>query len=618
MTTNYHTALPTGEAANSANVNAPLAGLDAALTNLDARLDAVEAAGYSVVTGNVATLSNGAAAGGQKSITVDSSAGFLVGGRIGYVRNDGQATVEYNTLAAIPDATHLTCADNLGSGGIADNSYISLIPASEYQATQSTNHDSGYAMTLQRALVNGGAGVRNALNYGARGDGTTDDSTALAAAISAANAGDTVLLPPGRTFRANITLNKAITLLGEGATLLAASSGGTAPLTVSGAGARVRGLTVKPQGSFWGPLCEVTGADVTVENCVFDGSAASGDYSSALYVNGGARAVITGNRVLGTNGATRRGWIGIDVINGANARICGNYVSGGRAYGIDIHNTPGQDNATGGLIDGNVVESTAAHGILSWSSRTRITNNTVRATGGTGIFLSGDPEGGGGTNYGSVVAGNTVLSPTATGITLEYGVRQFAITGNTVRSAGTHGISVTKNSHYGTITGNAVDAAAGSYGGIVSPYDTAGCTYLTITGNIISNCAQKGVHLESCQKCTVAANQYYNNAGGNVSYADTSSAETFADGELNPSVASNAPIYRMNNATTWLTVSNFDNGQPGQRITVLFLDSRTGLDFSGSHLKGNGGVDRTTTAGDFMTAVFDGTDWWCQYVDCTA
>lgn len=42
MTTNYHTAIADGAAANASTFNTPMSGLDSGITNLDARVDALE------------------------------------------------------------------------------------------------------------------------------------------------------------------------------------------------------------------------------------------------------------------------------------------------------------------------------------------------------------------------------------------------------------------------------------------------------------------------------------------------------------------------------------------------------------------------------------------------
>lgn len=70
-------------------------------------------------------------------------------------------------------------------------------------------------------------------------------------------------------------------------------------------------------------------------------------------------------------------------------------------------------------------------------------------------------------------------------------------------------------------------------------------------------------------------------------------------------------------STNPTTITMFDDGVVGQEITVLFEDANTTIDFTGTNLKGNVGVDFVGAVGDVMTCVFDGTNWLCQVHDNT-
>lgn len=75
--------------------------------------------------------------------------------------------------------------------------------------------------TTARTLAARAADVFNVKDYGAVGDGTTDDTASIQAAITAASAGSTVFFPLGLTFKITNTLSvtKALTLTGLGATI---------------------------------------------------------------------------------------------------------------------------------------------------------------------------------------------------------------------------------------------------------------------------------------------------------------------------------------------------------------------------------------------------------------
>lgn len=189
------------------NNNAELAAARGGYASLDARLAAMILAG-----GGIATQANGAASAGQKNVTVDSTVGFVATAYVAYVLAGG--TIEYNTIASITPTTLLTLGTNIGTGGIADNTYISMISPSEYQAANAIPHGSA-DLTLPRAMEYANKGVRNIKSYGASPSASAAVNTAaIRAAIAdlaiedAGATGDyagTVLIPPG-VFQINGTL----------------------------------------------------------------------------------------------------------------------------------------------------------------------------------------------------------------------------------------------------------------------------------------------------------------------------------------------------------------------------------------------------------------------------
>lgn len=80
---------------------------------------------------------------------------------------------------------------------------------------------------------------------------------------------------------------------------------------------------------------------------------------------------------------------------------------------------------------------------------------------------------------------------------------------------------------------------------------------------------------------------------------------TFVDGDTTPSVGGGAVFVTANTGNT--SVTQFDNGTPGQRVVVVFGDAKTTL-VNGTNLKVNGGANFTGAAGNvkqFVTS--DGT-----------
>jgi len=109
--------------------------------------------------------------------------------------------------------------------------------------------------------------------------------------------------------------------------------------------------------------------------------------------------------------------------------------------------------------------------------------------------------------------------------------------------------------------------------------------------------------------------------GTQVSIGETctglGSTINFADGDTTPSVAfaaSPSAYYAAIN-TGPTTITTFDGGFVGQRISVVFTTANTTFDFSSNAtMKGNAGVDWTAAVGDRLDAELIGTVWYCEIV----
>lgn len=92
--------------------------------------------------------------------------------------------------------------------------------------------------------------------------------------------------------------------------------------------------------------------------------------------------------------------------------------------------------------------------------------------------------------------------------------------------------------------------------------------------------------------------------------------QNFTDADATPSVAQGMYFKTANTGGT--TITDFNDGFTGQVIKVIINDANTTIDFTGTNLKGNGGVDWTPGSGDHMTCIFDGTNYYCDISDNTA
>jgi hypothetical protein len=68
--------------------------------------------------------------------------------------------------------------------------------------------------------------------------------------------------------------------------------------------------------------------------------------------------------------------------------------------------------------------------------------------------------------------------------------------------------------------------------------------------------------------------------------------------------------WKTNNSSATV-YTNFLGGYAGLTIQVFIRDANTTVDFTGSNLKGNSGVDWVPANGDWMDCTYDGTNWYC-------
>jgi hypothetical protein len=83
------------------------------------------------------------------------------------------------------------------------------------QFTQNSNYQVT-GTTTARNLVTRGADIINVRDFGATGNGTTDDTAAIQAAITAAPAGAAIYFPRGSYKAARIQITKSLTIFGDG------------------------------------------------------------------------------------------------------------------------------------------------------------------------------------------------------------------------------------------------------------------------------------------------------------------------------------------------------------------------------------------------------------------
>jgi parallel beta-helix repeat protein len=336
------------------------------------------------------------------------------------------------------------------------------------KSVQDTNKSATANITVTTSTVPAGTSVKA---YGAKGDGVTDDSSAIQSCINAvAGTGGTVVVPDG-TYMINVNLNGSFGLrLGSNMTfamtsgaILKAISTSNSTYSVLTAGT-VSNVTITG-GTLMGERTTHSGSTGENGHCLVIGNAHS------VTVNGVTVKEGWGDGILVTNTSTaiiltkvtadhnRRMGISATSVDGLEIGYCTVKNTGGLPGGgagidmepnagettthVNIHHNTIQNNlsygiATGGrydsgaitsavTIDHNTVTGNSDHGIYSndGTESSYITNNTVTSNGGNGISLGGNPY-----TTNMTVTGNTVSTNSGWGIWVES-ARNPVVTGNT-------------------------------------------------------------------------------------------------------------------------------------------------------------------------------------------
>lgn len=313
-------------------------------------------------------------------------------------------------------------------------------------------------------------GVFNVKSYGAKGDGTTDDTTAIHAARDAAGVGGVVVFPQG-TYKANaLTPLAGQTWRGTGATISLIDPG-----TADGVSVHVNDVD-----------------DVTIRDLTITSNAASrtGVYG-LIRGTSAARLSVLNCRLLVSSATS------IHLIGCTDSLIQGNYCSGAYADGIhlqrackrvrviDNHITAVNDDAIGVisyydagatnpnediLVQGNVIQNILTGSGVSVLGGRRITvsDNQISDIDYPGIQASGSWET---ADYyylvGCDITGNSVynvglnVGVTEYGIKLADGVRRVNVVGNSVdKTRAGSGIYVARVAKDVVIADNNVSRAA--------------------------------------------------------------------------------------------------------------------------------------------------------------
>ncbi len=376
-------------------------------------------------------------------------------------------------------------------------------------------------------------------DYGAVGDGATDDSAAIQAAI---DTGLPVIIPEGTFICENLTPVDGMEIRGQGGTLKlkAGSSSAVGIFWSENAGTHYTNLRFINV-NFDGNKANQTGtrttgpniinlgnvSDILIQGCEFigsrhqtvriDGTVGSGtsDFQSIgnRFDDTGGSAhqiiscdgvVINDNKLntIGTDGGNKDGFSGqgMLIVDCSGVVITGNemsVLSDSAIYG---------SRCTDGIITGNVVRDAAKTGI-KWQGTGGLTQNVLIAgnevytTGANGIAIWSPTTG----SLRGIVANNVVDTTGTINTTFEQNeittmcgifcqnIDSIIVEGNVVRNAGDSG------------SGDTNDDA------VVAGIFIETCTIASVLNNHVSESANNGIHIANTTHVTANNNKCWNN-----------------------------------------------------------------------------------------------------------
>ena len=457
----------------------------------------------------------------------------------------------------------------------ADETTNSLAPAVRARlATEMADPTSevGGVVVIQGALA------FNVKDYGATGDGTTDDTTAIQATLDACNtAGGGVVFLPRGTYKCTATLNPAanVSMVGTGAlsiidvsatlklsAIFANASSGTTfadfAIVGSGQGAQPANVAATPTGTDAGCGLILAGASaVTVRGLHV--SACGGTTGVAPY-NGVAGIWLTygtqNTTVTGCHVSTSRNGINEDnffVADPHGNKIVGNTVDACR-FGIALDSSGA---ATDTLVSGNTVTNSQQSGVdLNKAQLVRVTGNYIEnvgiESGNSGVFFyatSGIP------GYDVVISGNTIKASNGHGVKIGPYVYRVNVSDNVIISPVKNGIYAQGTCRYYTFSNNVVHSPTES--GIVLS-TTGGLLASTgaVSGNMLRDCGHYGIILDGVTGVSVTGNV--------IDGASITTSNTYDGIRLTNAVTACVFTGNIVNATTCrYTIAGVDSGSNG-------------------------------------------------------
>lgn len=297
----------------------------------------------------------------------------------------------------------------------------------------------------------------NVKSYGATGNGTTDDTTAIQTAISASG-GRALYFPPGVYIAGSLNLVSNITLFGDGVgSVLKLKAATTYSSLVLDTVDSVTITNLKIDGNMANQSVVKYGiVTIAATKIIIDKVWITGTYGHGIYIVGASSKVsVTNSKFwsIGTDATSRA----VFALDSTYVTVENNNIESILGFGLTLQNTPYS------VLSGNTIGSiTNYDGIIVYNcTSVVVSGNSINTTGDSGIVLELSTY--------CTVTGNNIKGVTYVGIYLA-GSSYNNITGNLIKDASqaTHNtysdikiqISGATNSTYNTITGNSLYATA--------------------------------------------------------------------------------------------------------------------------------------------------------------
>jgi hypothetical protein len=467
--------------------------------------------------------------------------------------------------------------------------------------------------------------------FGAVGDGTTDDTTAMQAFLDRLKAisGATGVLEANKNYKCasqlSLTGAKGIHILGlsastqtTGGAVITYSGTSTPFLNFSGcASVTLEGVNVRyTSGSFTGTLVAFpTSAGVYVRGSSFMGNGSSTglyllslDSATDIHISDTAldfcQYGILGQATTGSSFSNVVKLSGVRFGSGMTVADIRNPGQGWDIGGCDFETLAGLTGkaikmdsgvaAAGVDIHGCWMGDATDNGAWSWvewrGTGLIMTGNYINGAGGSSTAVSV-----GATSSGISITGNR-FSSHSVGVDLSTVSSNVLVYGNDFTSTTTH------------VSGTPAGFALLQNNTLALDLWSSGARQMSVnatTGDVSLNGAISGGQGTFANSLRVS--------GGILKVVN---AANFTASDATPTVQG-GNLFKTANALA-TTITAFDDGANGQEITVIINDANTTIDFTGTTLKGNAGVDWTPTTGDHMVCMFDGTNWYCNVSDNTA